>query len=112
MVYFKYEIFCFIFDRFTWDRRLKLPAPQNYPNSYYFAIFSNMPPTLVISASDSLREQSTSGSLELLNMLSSLKNFNHVTVEGSHDVHLTNPERLASHVIKFLKVEPKVNSKL
>ncbi|CAB3222471.1 unnamed protein product [Arctia plantaginis] len=98
--------------RFTWDRRLKLPAPQNYPNSYYFSIFSNMPPTLVISASDSLREQSQSGSLELLKMLSTLENYNHVMVEGGHDVHLTNPERLAPHVIEFLKKETKVNSKL
>ncbi|XP_075989507.1 serine hydrolase-like protein isoform X2 [Anticarsia gemmatalis] len=100
--------------RFSWDRRLKMPAPQNYPNTYYFALFKNIPKTLLISASESIfpKTQAKAGSLELIGMMSKLSNFSQVIVEGDHDVHLSYPERVAPYAAAFLTENIVLASKL
>ncbi|CAH1642104.1 unnamed protein product [Spodoptera littoralis] len=99
----------------SWDNRLKNLAPQNYGNDYYFELFKTIPPSLFVVASDGMKSAPKNPiwrerAMELIDRLSKLNNFNRVDVEGSHDVHFTHPERVAPHVIKFLK--DKVNSKL
>ncbi|XP_063899014.1 uncharacterized protein LOC110380802 isoform X1 [Helicoverpa armigera] len=99
----------------SWDNRLKNLAPTNYGNEYYFEIFKNIPPTLLVHASDGAKNiprdnNWREGAKQLLDKMASLENFHRVNVEGLHDVHYTHPEKVAPHVIKFL--ENKVNSKL
>ncbi|XP_030034026.2 serine hydrolase-like protein 2 [Manduca sexta] len=93
--------------RLSWDNRLKSPAPQNYTNEYYYALFSkNTPPTLLLSASDGAKgyDKGKEGAQKLIaDLKSNVANFQLVEVLGGHDVHFTNPDRCAPHILKFLE---------
>ncbi|XP_052754900.1 serine hydrolase-like protein [Galleria mellonella] len=91
--------------KLSWDRRLRFPAPQNYSPDYYYQLFSrNSPPTLHIQCT--LSQGYLPGKAHVEKLLSDLsKNMQHfvlVTVEGDHDVHLTNPDRIIGYIKDFL----------
>ncbi|KAI8426966.1 hypothetical protein MSG28_014626 [Choristoneura fumiferana] len=80
----------------SWDKRLKYPAPQNYPTDFYYRVWSkNIPPTLMIAAKSS--QGYSKGKAETVKLIADLEknveNFLVLNVEGGHDVHFTNPER-------------------
>lgn len=95
-------------DRFvlSWDNRLKLLAPSNYPKEYYYELFSrNSPPTLLLRATEergSSEDRIQAVKEILTKMEENCGNFLIVSVTGGHDVHLTNPERCAKHISEFL----------
>ncbi|GBP36217.1 hypothetical protein EVAR_85464_1 [Eumeta japonica] len=82
---------------------------MNVKNEYYFKLFTiNPSPTLVISARDSAGGY-TAGRDAVKMLFEKLQNsielFKIVEVEGDHDVHLKNPERIAQFIIDFLLKE-------
>lgn len=91
--------------RLSWDKRLKYPAPQNYPTDFYYQVWSrNIPPTLMIAAKSS--QGYSKGKAQTLKLIADLeknvKNFVVLNVEGGHDVHFTNPERFVKELCQFL----------
>ncbi|KAL4714750.1 hypothetical protein ACJJTC_002609 [Scirpophaga incertulas] len=91
--------------KLAWDRRLKFPAPQNYPLEYYCELFSTKIPILMISASqfDSGYAKGRDAALKLVKHMKEYSPvFFEATVEGGHDVHLTSPEAVAALVVPFL----------
>ncbi|KAL0808464.1 hypothetical protein ABMA28_012919 [Loxostege sticticalis] len=95
--------------KLSWDKRLRLPAAQNYPPDYYYGLFSkNLPPTLIISASNSLdprNKKRNDIAIELVSQLQkSTDHFYEETVTGGHDVHLTDPELVAKSILGFLNM--------
>ncbi|XP_063836883.1 serine hydrolase-like protein 2 [Ostrinia nubilalis] len=93
--------------KLAWDKRLKFPAPQNYPVDYYVDLFSKLlPPTLIISASNSLNPDFRERNEKALHLVRELqKNTDYFfveTVTGGHDVHLTDSESVARCVLGFL----------
>lgn len=82
---------------------------------YYYGIFSkNSPPTLFISANQFEGGYIKAKELvkQLIFDLSNNKSFKVVTVDGGHDVHFTNPERMAQYIIEFLDETGKAKVKL
>ncbi|XP_049883470.1 serine hydrolase-like protein [Pectinophora gossypiella] len=92
--------------RLSWDKRLKNLTHLNLPNEFCLKLYTNIPPTLFVEATSSVKKHA---SLEVGRMIEEMrkkvKNFEYRIVEGTHDVHLTNPERIASDVTAFLKRE-------
>ncbi|XP_059044793.1 serine hydrolase-like protein [Achroia grisella] len=91
--------------KLSWDRRLRFPAPQNYPPNYYYQLFSrNSPPTLHIECT--LSKGYPPGKKFVQQLLSDLEknteNFFLVAVEGGHDIHLTNPDKISKFINEFL----------
>ncbi|CAG9789721.1 unnamed protein product [Diatraea saccharalis] len=92
--------------RLSWDRRLKYPAPQNFPIDYYYQLFSNIPPTLIISATKAKGYSERAAAVdELVDRLKTTGNLTLETVEGNHDVHLVRPDAVAEKLLPFLKAD-------
>ncbi|KAJ0169854.1 hypothetical protein K1T71_014460 [Dendrolimus kikuchii] len=93
----------------SWDRRLRYIVPQHYPNDYYYKLFTKKsPPILHICANEGSKNYPSKlkEAKELLNWLEKgLKYFKVIYVDGGHDVHFTNPERCAQHIVEFLNCE-------
>ncbi|XP_052745896.1 serine hydrolase-like protein [Bicyclus anynana] len=93
----------------SWDKRLRLMPPTNYPLDYYYQIFSkNTPPTLSIHAKDT-HDFYPAGKENARKLFADLekkwKNFTILRVDGNHDVHFLHPERISSFVCRFMKKE-------
>lgn len=70
-------------------------------------------PFLIIKAKDGLRnytEENIRGYFDIYKSCS--EDFRYVEVEGTHHVHLTNPERVAPHICQFLSSSARPLSKL
>ncbi|XP_013174312.1 PREDICTED: serine hydrolase-like protein [Papilio xuthus] len=102
--------------KLSWDKREKILAPTFSSIDYYYSLFSqNCPPTLFISAN-----QSDGGYTQAKDLVKQLisdltKNTNYfkvVAVDGGHDVHFTNPERLAKYIVEFLDEIVRIKAKL
>ncbi|XP_014357174.2 serine hydrolase-like protein [Papilio machaon] len=102
--------------KLSWDKREKILAPPFGSIDYYYGLFSqNCPPTLFISANQS--DGGYTEAKDLVNQLISdlsknMTYFKVVTVDGGHDVHFTNPERLSQHILEFLDETERVKAKL
>lgn len=93
--------------KLSWDGRLRTAAPQNYPNEYYYKLFTkDMPPILHICASEGSKNYpfKLKEAQELLTWLEKgFKHYREVKVVGNHDVHFMNPERCAKYIVEFLE---------
>ncbi|KAI5643963.1 alpha/beta hydrolase fold domain-containing protein [Phthorimaea operculella] len=91
----------------SWDKRLKNLANLNITYEHLLHLFTtNAPPTLFIAASDSVSSYgSQSGGKFIQDMAKRIPIFRYVEVAGSHDVHLTHPERIADDVVDFLRTK-------
>ncbi|KAJ2949340.1 hypothetical protein O0L34_g15251 [Tuta absoluta] len=91
----------------SWDKRLKNLASLNITYEHLLHVFTNnAPPTLFIAASDSVSSYADhDGGRIIQKMAQIIPIFKYVEVEGPHDVHLTNPERVADDVTAFLKTK-------
>ncbi|KAM3956861.1 serine hydrolase-like protein 2 [Aphomia sociella] len=102
--------------KLSWDRRLRSPAPQNYPLEYYYKLFtSNSPPTLHIEFTLTVGYAPSRTMVKKLleDMKNNLENFILVDVEGHHDLHLTEPARISECIVDFMKTDfTKLKSKL
>lgn len=80
----------------------QLPIPEE---TLYTILTEKLPPTLLIDASESLGKTNSKRFAEnlLKKCEQTLPHFYRVTVTGSHDVHITNPELVVPHVNRFLK---------
>ncbi|XP_063836885.1 serine hydrolase-like protein [Ostrinia nubilalis] len=74
-------------------------------------VLSKQPPILSLVASKQRFQTHEKEFIEQLShVLKRERNFYH-TIEGHHDVHVTNPELLAPFIADFLKKDPLVNKK-
>ncbi|CAH2062367.1 unnamed protein product, partial [Iphiclides podalirius] len=93
--------------RLSWDKRQKTLAPTFNSADYYYALFSqNVPPTLHVLArhSGGGYAQGKAPAAQLLSDLErNVPNVRVLRVDGGHDVHLTNPERIAPAIVSFLE---------
>ncbi|XP_075989343.1 serine hydrolase-like protein 2 [Anticarsia gemmatalis] len=90
--------------RYTFDRRNKLIHGAPFSPEHMKKIFTSVSnPILTIAAQDSLRKKLYRNTDFLLDKsLYEHGNYRCVPVEGGHDVHVSNPERLAAYVSQFL----------
>ncbi|CAK1587808.1 unnamed protein product [Parnassius mnemosyne] len=93
--------------RLSWDKRQRILAPSFNSLDYYYELFSqNAPPTLHILASQSNKgyaEGKESVNKLMSDLETNVPNIRILTVHGEHDVHFTNPERVARLIISFLE---------
>lgn len=96
----------YLLSRLSWESRMKKISTVFISEETLYTIMTkNMPPTLCIDASESKLETTANKFAEnLLNKCNeTLPHFHRVTVIGSHDVHLTNPELLVPHIESLLR---------
>ncbi|KAJ0169855.1 hypothetical protein K1T71_014461 [Dendrolimus kikuchii] len=92
----------------SWDpRSKKISAMSVSEETFYTIITKHSVPTLVIEATNS---SDLFDAEEFINDVmeeckNTLPDYQIVTVEGAHDVHITNPEVTAEHVAKFLRTK-------
>ncbi|XP_068626027.1 serine hydrolase-like protein [Battus philenor] len=102
--------------KLSWDKREKILAPMVSSPEHYYELFSSNPvPSLFICAQDfdSGYVKGKEETSKLISNLSTLKNIKIINVEGAHDVHFTNPERVIEHIKNFLDEDSnKTKSKL
>ncbi|XP_032526218.2 serine hydrolase-like protein [Danaus plexippus] len=99
--------------KLSWDRRTKLMASTYFPKEYYKKLFcKNSPPTLYITSKEYLNYGPKRRIIieEYLSECQKRDKLTHLRVDGNHDVHFINPERLSGHIISFLTSD--VKSKL
>ncbi|KAG7298585.1 hypothetical protein JYU34_018227 [Plutella xylostella] len=94
--------------KFSWDPKMKKITYATIPKETLIKIFTtNTPPTLCVSATEntSLGPSKQFGIDVMRTIQDQCTNHFTVFAEGSHDVHITNPDEVASHINEFLKRE-------
>lgn len=88
---------------FSTDQRLKIAVWSSWNAQQNLQILKNIKcPQLIIFARESLPVMSLNIFRPVMQIYKSRKNFHYKVVEGNHDVHNNNPERVAPLVEKFL----------
>lgn len=91
--------------RLSWDSKMKkiatIPISEE---TFYTVITTNLPQTLcLISSESNVVGPSKSFASNILEKCKlSYDQFSAINIVGSHDVHITNPNVVASHIIEFL----------
>lgn len=91
--------------KLSWEPRVKKIATIPVSEETLYTVMTKYQvPTLVVEVSNSPVAQATKEFVQ--NIMEKCKdilpNYFHVKVEGSHDVHITNPELIKEHLAKFL----------
>ncbi|CAH0599478.1 unnamed protein product [Chrysodeixis includens] len=97
--------------KLSWDTRMKKIATIPVSEEILYTIITqHAPPSLIIEAAENNSspqgKKFSKNVLEKCNLM--VPNFYTVTVQGGHDVHITNPEIVTPHIEKFLKSDIQV----
>lgn len=88
---------------FTRDLRHKVPSLYGFTEEYLEEFAKNLScPHLLIKASGSPHYEKEEIIERFLEIYRQNEQFEMVTVDGSHHVHLNNPERVVPHIVSFL----------
>lgn len=98
---------------FTRDSRLKYNYSQSFPQAVSIELAKNLKlPHLFIKAANSPYYERKEYFNEVIDVLKENKDFEFHMIDSTHHLHLTEPEKVAPVISKFIEKHRRVNSKL
>lgn len=105
--FYKYYLYFFI-SRLNWEPCMKKTVGLPIPEEMLISIIKTNPPPMlnIVALKNEPLDRIEINKNNLLNYFKeSIPNFIIYEVVGSHDVHITNPEKFAERIIDFLNID-------